>query len=324
MTKAAKAWLITGIVLIVTGSIIFGGVMMALNFDFKKLSTVKYETNEHIITEAYSDIRIDTDTADIVFVPADSTGTYVTCYEETNAVHTVSVTDGVLVINNDNNKKWYDHIGISFDNPKITVSLPAGQYGDVTVKTDTGKVNLPEELGFKNIDICVSTGDVTDRASATGSINIKTSTGKINLENISADTLDLKASTGKVSVNSASVTGGVTVTVTTGKSYLSDVSCNKLTSSGNTGDITLKNVIAETDFDIKRTTGDVSLDGCDAAELKIETDTGAVNGTLLTDKIFITNTSTGSVKVPKTKNGGICEIRTSTGNVKIDIVKRED
>lgn len=319
MTKAAKVWLIIGIALIVIGCIVFGGVMMALKFDFKKLSTVKYETNEYVITENYSDIRIDTDTADVIFVPTDGTDTYVTCYEETKSIHTVKAENSVLMITNNDNKKWHEYIGINVGNPKITVSLPAGQYGDITVNSDTGKVTLPEELGFENIDISVSTGDVTDRASASGSITIKTSTGKINLEKVSANTLDLKASTGKVTVSTASVAQDLTVTVTTGKCYLSDVSCNKLVSMGKTGDITLKNVTADTDFDIKRTTGNVSFDCCNAAELKIETDTGAVKGTLLTEKIFITNTSTGSVNVPKSKNGGICEITTSTGNIKIDI-----
>ena len=51
----------------------------------------------------------------------------------------------------------------------------------------------------------------------------------------------------------------------------------------------------------------------------VNTSTGDVNGTLLSEKIFITDTSTGRVSVPKTTSGGKCEITTSTGDINIGI-----
>ena len=42
-------------------------------------------------------------------------------------------------------------------------------------------------------------------------------------------------------------------------------------------------------------------------------------GSLLTDKVFITDTDTGSVDVPKTPAGGRCEIKTGTGDIKMEI-----
>ena len=59
--------------------------------------------------------------------------------------------------------------------------------------------------------------------------------------------------------------------------------------------------------------------GSDAAELFVKTDTGDVTGSLLTDKIFITQTNTGDVDVPDTAAGGRCEIRTNTGDIEIKI-----
>ena len=72
---------------------------------------------------------------------------------------------------------------------------------------------------------------------------------------------------------------------------------------------------------IKRSTGDVKFDGSDAAEIFIKTDTGDVTGSLLTDKVFITQTDTGNIDVPKTVNGGRCEISTDTGDIKISVKK---
>ena len=72
-------------------------------------------------------------------------------------------------------------------------------------------------------------------------------------------------------------------------------------------------------MNIERDTGSVRFDGCDGDAIYVETDTGDVTGTLLTDKVFITKTDTGSVDVPKSINGGRCEISTDTGDIRIEI-----
>jgi DUF4097 and DUF4098 domain-containing protein YvlB len=102
---------------------------------------------------------------------------------------------------------------------------------------------------------------------------------------------------------------------------LTEIKCNKLSTSGSTGDTFLKNVIANEKLYAKRSTGDIRLEKCDAGEILIETDTGDVKGSLLTEKVFIVETDTGSINVPKTTNGGRCEITTDTGDIKINIVK---
>jgi DUF4097 and DUF4098 domain-containing protein YvlB len=61
----------------------------------------------------------------------------------------------------------------------------------------------------------------------------------------------------------------------------------------------------------------VNFNACDATEIFVKTSTGNVAGSLLSSKVFIANTSTGSIDVPKTTSGGRCEIITSTGNIKI-------
>ena len=107
------------------------------------------------------------------------------------------------------------------------------------------------------------------------------------------------------------------INVSTGKTNLTDIKCKSLISDGSTGDFSLKNVIATEKFSIERSTGDVKFDDCDANEIWIKTDTGDVTGKLLSEKIFITETSTGDVNVPKSTNGGKCEITTSTGDIYI-------
>ena len=164
-----------------------------------------------------------------------------------------------------------------------------------------------------------STGAVTNYASVLESIKIRTSTGSICVKSISASALDLSVSTGKVTVFDVICEADVKINVSTGKANIINTRCKSVISSGSTGDIYLSNVIAKEKFFIERDTGAVKLDGCDADEIFLETDTGDITGSLLTDKVFIAQSDTGSVNVPKTVNGGRCEITTDTGDIEITI-----
>ena len=110
MSKATKIWLITAASLIVAGMIIFGGTMAVIKWDASKLLTNKYETNSHNISETFANISVNADTADILIVPSDDGSASVECYERENVKHSVSVKDGVLVIDTVDERKWYEHI----------------------------------------------------------------------------------------------------------------------------------------------------------------------------------------------------------------------
>ena len=319
MAENTKKLLIVAAVLILAGGILFGGAIDMLKRDFGKLSTDKYQTTEYTPGGSYKDIVIATETAQIQFLPSGDAGTKVVCYEEKTAKHIVTVENGVLTVRVQNNKKWYDYIGVFFDTPKITIYMPAGEYGDLGIDSDTGAVQIPAEFKFASMDIWESTGKVTSCASVTGTMQIKTSTGDITVEKVSAGAMELAVSTGRIIVRDVSCQGDVTVNVSTGKAGLTNVECRNLKSDGGTGDLSLDNVIAAGVFRIERSTGDIRFAKCDAGEIYIQTDTGDVKGSLLTGKIFIVNTDTGKISVPKTTTGGKCEITTNTGDVKLNL-----
>ena len=111
----------------------------------------------------------------------------------------------------------------------------------------------------------------------------------------------------------------IDVSVSTGSIDLTGVSCKALATKGSTGDICLDNVIADESINIKRSTGNVKFVKCDAEEIFVKVSTGDVTGSLLSDKVFSTKTSTGRVSVPNTTTGGVCEITTNTGDINIEI-----
>ncbi len=309
------------LLLIVLGALLFVCAMAAGGWDFSILSTKKLQTNEYNIDNSYSDISILADTADISFLIAEDGQSRVVCRESDKVKHALSAENGTLSIRVEDSRKWYECIGIFWESPKISVYLPKGEYGSLEIESDTSDVFIPSELAFSDINIEVSTGDVSCLAAFAKNVKITASTGDLTLSSMSAESVELAVSTGKIAVSELTCQGDISVSVSTGRASLTDVKCKNISSVGNTGDLTLTDLLAEGKVSVTRSTGDVSLYGCDAKEIFIETSTGDVNGSLMSEKIFSPKSSTGLVNVPQSAAGGICEIITSTGDIKITVNK---
>lgn len=299
MSKKTKIRLIIASSLILVGSIIFVLLMTNLNWDFTKISTYKFESNTHQITQTYTKIDISTNEADIEIVPSQNGQTYVICYEKTKIKHSVQVIDDTLAIRAVDSRQWYDYIGFSFVSPKITVYIPQGVYEDIVIKTDTGNVKIPQSYSFEKLDISVKTGNVTSLAQAK-IVKIKSSTGNVQVENTQSTEFSVTTSTGDVSCKNASA--------------------NNVTINTSTGNVKIENIIASAKLSVNTSTGNVGLTKCDGGEIYIKTSTGNVKGSLLSQKNFKAKSSTGSVSVPQSVDyAPICEITVSTGDIKITI-----
>lgn len=250
----------------------------------------------------------------------------------------------------------YGNLRIDASTADITVP-ESFTFADISIERSTGEVKLAANA-VGNVNIKGSTGDTVVENVTCGSLDIKYSTGKIYLTNIiSVGDVKMEGSTGDMLLNGVSFksistigdtgdliagnlngtegvyvkrsTGDVTlsnvvctdmnVIVSTGHTELTNVACHSFATEGSTGNITMANLIAEGLIDIERSTGDVYFDRCDAAEIEVETETGYVKGTLLTNKIFQVRTSSGKIDVPESWEGGKCKITTTTGSVKISI-----
>jgi len=320
MKRTTKRWLLAAASLVLIGILVFGGAMTANRWDFAALSTVKFKTETCTVSESFHSISIRSDTEDILFVPAGDGKSRVEFYEDEKTAHTAAVRDGTLVIDTAETGKWYDRFpALSWESPGITVYLPGSAYVSLLVEEDTGSIVIPEDFTFDSIDIAAGTGNVECRASASGPVRIELTTGGIRVENISAGALELITSTGDVNVHTVECAGRAETAVSTGKTVWTDVVCGSFSSTGSTGDVALENVLAADKITVERGTGDVRLTACDAAGLFVRTDTGDVTGTLLSEKVFIAQSDTGRVDVPKTVSGGQCEIVTDTGDIILTI-----
>ncbi len=301
MKKITKLWLTIASLLVILGGIIFVVSMASINWDFSKITTCNFETNTHEITETYTDISIITTDANIELVPSQDNKTSVVFYEKSKVKHSVELKDDTLTINVTDKREWYDYIGFSFTSPQITVYVPHNSLKNVTIKSDTGNVKIPQNYTFETLDISVHTGNVTSEAQA-NNLKVKTTTGNVSIKNIVDTDLTMSTSTGNISVYNATV--------------------NKFTVSTSTGDMRFDNVVVANKMTITTSTGNVNLNKCDAGEICIKTSTGDVKGSLLTSKNFKAKSITGNVFVPRSDvNAGLCEITVTTGNIKITIVE---
>ena len=334
MSKVKLIILIVAVGLVVVGGAIFGIIVAKNGFSN---ANGKMEEVNHPLTEEFNKINIDVNLSNVELVVSEDAK--VVCKEIEELKHIVEVKEGTLFIKQENNLKWYARIGwFGSTKTSVTIYLPAKTYESIQVDASTGDFKASGALSFNNAYIKLSTGDVNIRTNmveaaitvSTGKVNINdcnanklgisTSTGDVYLKNVVVnDTLVINTDTGDQTLENVSATNEIIEIADTGKFRLTNVTTKDVHLETTTGKKILTGVVVSGKMVVKSSTGDVKFDKCDAAEIKIDSSTGDVTGSFLTDKIFYVHTSTGKTDVPKSTNGGLCEVTTSTGDIKLSI-----
>ena len=323
MKTATKVLIITAAALVISGVAGFILVMNKLGWAFGNADKPGTETVTVDITEEFSDISVEANSEDIAFLKSDDGKCKVIFTGKKISSRFAAVENGVLKISAEKDKKWYENIVFFlYKTEKTEVYLPGESYNSLKVNTETSDITAAKELSFGKVNINASTGDIDFPAAVSGKLSVKVSTGDIKIKGTEAPAggLDLNTSTGDIRINDINCENEVRIKVSTGSTFAQNVNCGSLVSSGSTGSITLKNVEAVASFDISRSTGDVRFEGCDAGRIAVKTSTGDVTGMFKSEKIFFTETSTGSVQVPKSLTGGECSVKTSTGDIILEII----
>lgn len=315
-----KKWIIAAAILLGTGVLICGISFAVLGFDFRTLDTVEYVTNAYDVSDDFQNISIKADVENITFVPSDDGTCKVVCREEESDPHQVSVRGDTLTVEKKEKYRWQIFNNwVVTESPEITVYLPNNVYKTLSIDADTSDVNIPKDFTFDSISVTLDTGAASCLASVNGDIFIETDTGHITISDVSAAGMRLASDTGRMDISNVEISGDMDIRESTGRVTMENVTCRNLTSNGDTGSLIMTNVTASGEFNLERDTGNIEFNGCDAETIYVKTDTGNVTGSLLSDKVFITQTDTGKMDVPKTITGGRCEITTDTGNISIEV-----
>lgn len=353
MNKLVLIPIIIGAALVTAGGI-------ALGVGLATAKTAEQKVNPYQFDEDFNNFNINLDTADFEIKASEGSEKKVVVEETEKYQHKVSVSNNTLsVIHPDEKGKWFENIfSFSRYKYKVTVYLPAGNYGEFKFEGATGDVTIPAGYTFNNVDIDISTGDIDFKGNVVNDLKTNVSTGYVKVVGSKAKTMNFTGSTGNCTLENVEVESSITANQSTGKFTMKNSKCknvNIITSTGDqiyenvnvdekmdlnvstgdvvltkvncqnyksvssTGDVKLNEVLVAEHIDIETSTGDVDLYNSDAATLKIKTDTGHVKGNLLTDHIFYVTNNTGTPDVPKSTTGGLCEIETHTGSIRITI-----
>ncbi len=258
MKKTTKLWLLIASALVVLGSLLFVGVMTVYGWDFTKLSTVSYETATHDIDGEFHSVSVDSETADIRLLPSEDGKCKVICRQEEKIKYDVTVKDGVLKISAQDNREWYDYVGIHFGSHSITVYLPEKDYRTLSVTESTGDI-CAERISADSVTFSVTTGDIVLSRVSCRNLTAEISTGDVELKNvIAAEKFSIETTTGDVEFDSCDAgeiciktsTGDVEGSLLTGKEFIAQTS---------TGDVEVPISSSGGRCEITTSTGDIEI-----------------------------------------------------------------
>ncbi len=319
-------------VLFVVGLFIVFGTLVVIGFNFDKIANITKESVE--VKEDFNRISVECSTADITIKPSKDGKRSMETLCSRGVVIKHSVENGELKI-----KEIID-FGRSFfytGENKVTLYLPKNEYKSLKIDGSSSDVNI-DGINFSSAEIIASTADIVINSDI-DRLAIDVTTGDILINEMKTEELSVTTSTGDVTVKDANIAGNVAIETSTGdikifstvadkdvkiKASTGDVEMKNtraltLTATVSAGEIELESVILTGEMKLKSTSGDIELDRCDAQSLSIEASGGDVEGTLLSEKIFYASSGSGDISLPKSTEGGMCEITTSSGDITFKI-----
>ncbi len=349
-----KLWSIVAIAAVLVGLALIAGVFFAIRFDFSKLATETYVRGEYALEEPFDEIEINTTFFDVRIFPVDAEQASVAYLPYSgNVTHNVTVRDGKLSVFIVDSRAWYEKLffdGITNENTVIELRVPHAQYEKLAVRSRSGDVLVDgknddgDALLFGTVRVEANSGDIEFRAGTlsegsvalfadTGDIVVSgtqgsgltahTDTGHITVLGCApATALSLKTSTGEITLADVSVTGGLLAIETdSGDVEMRNVRAQDLKLEADTGDVEMMAVLVTGELRVETDTGEVDIKRSDAGSIYLESDTGDVEMELLTGKMFTVETDTGDRRHPASdRNGGICRVKTDTGDVEITVL----
>ena len=321
---------------IIIGSVLLAGSATFGVFAYLSLKDNPSITNTYVVSNPFTKIDINVETTNIKIEPSIDTNCYVVCNEYEKEKHNVDLVSDALTIRTVDERTWFEKL---ISRPKyIVLSVPASAYQSLTIVSATGDIEVKGDITYSDVNIKVSTGDVSLLSHVAHEAKIESTTGFVNVEknhlqNLTAKSttggikisecqilspIQLNASTGDISIISSNVKD-VTAETTTGRIKIEDSQVGALSLTNTTGKHSLIRSVALGDITINSTTGDVQFVESDGANITVTTTTGDIYGSLLTTKLFSTKTSTGSVNIPDSGGTYQCKLTTTTGDINITI-----
>ena len=256
--------------------------------------------NNYPVSGNFTNVSVTDYYADVQFRVSRDGSVSVVTRDAADVTHTVRVEGNTLTVTRPEpsvGQRLFHH---DDDDPEVTIYLPAGNYGALTVSNSSGDIESAAQLGFASANLTTVSGDIDLNGSVGGKVVCNTTSGDVELRCPTA--------------------GDVEISTTSGDAELNDSYIQSLKVVSVSGDASLERVTAAGAVTIETTSGDVELERSDAASLTISTTSGEVEGSLLTSKNFAVSSSIGRVSAPAADPaGGPCTVTTTSGDIRLTV-----
>ncbi len=320
MSVREKRAIKMAVLFIVVGIVTAFAAAEATGFDFSKLVNIGYENKTYFgnTGDDFGIIDIESIHCDVILRYSDDNRWKVVCPQNDKVKYVAELKNGTLTVRRIDERHWYDHIGVNLSfNAKLYVYLTDTEYSSIKVTTTSGNITVPHDFSFENASLETTSGDISFASTSdSAKVAFKTTSGDIDFSGkalnftVTSTSGDIKADGLEAcDTNIETVSGDISVS-----NAKSGISAG--TTSGN---IDLKLVVSDDEIRASAVSGNVRLTGCDAHTLRLNTTSGNITGTILSPKNFSASSISGTIKIPPSEGVDTCDMRTTSGNISIDI-----
>ncbi len=304
LKKGAKIWLLTGIILFVTGMIILAAIYLTRGSLIPQRFDVSNTFEEKIYTANPSQLNgivFNDLNNDIVIMPSEDENIYIEYYESDLCSYDIVETEGVVTF--EYKEKGFLILDIfNFCNTvhrnTVTVLIPNDMQAFITLTTVNGSIRADNLAGVASLSIStvngevetndiVSNGDISLNATngyiyagdiVCNKANISTINGVVELVRLSAEELSISNVNGNISLDEAAA-HSIYCTTTSADVIMNGISADYIQTSSVNGDINMNINAKSQDYNINASTinGDIRCAGGNDAALK-KLDLSTVNG----------------------------------------------
>ena len=318
-----KIALIIALVCLIVGALLVGlGWVLLQKYPIQK-NVVKDSVHPYGMDKLPKQINISTLDSRVELHPIEGDEWRVECKETENNPHTVELVDGVLTVKQEGDiRKWYEYIGIfnAFQNPSVIVYLPAQIYESLSIHSASGSIKVQEGFVFSNASLQNTRGSITCSSRITGALNVKNASGSITVNGSVGGDLNARNTSGSIHIVGG-VNGNLTVTNGSGSIKIKNATPTSVNIKNTSGGIDLVDIVCGESCTIDNASGSIELERCDAISFDLKNTSGSIRASILTAKTFDCHSTSGSVHTPADGNGGMFKARTTSGGIRITIVK---
>lgn len=302
MKKSKKILITVAVILVAVGMICGFCGIYSLGFNFNEISTSDFVTHTYTVEDDFTNIIIEDAESNINFYKSNDDKCRVLCDEREKVTHTVVNENNTLTVRVKDERNWFERINIGFfiADMRVSVYLPKNKYDSLNAASMSGDIDVANEFTFDNAKVGSISGDVSVKADVKQELNISSTSGDVIINNISATEC----------INASSVSGEIDLSNVKGK----EIFANTIS-----GGVMLADTVASQKLKANSTSGEIDLKRCDAKNIVLDTVSGEISGTLLSNKQFITETTSGTVNVPQSVSNEECRITTVSGDIYIEI-----